>query len=237
MTISEMHTHFKLELDKTSSLDEIPSFLPEEIDLWLNKGIMKFIKTRYSGINFKKESFEETQKRIDDLRTLVTEATISGGNLTTGTDKPNSFVADLSSLSDTYMFTLGEEVTISYNDIRTPTVDSTKRQGIKEATVNNYRSLIDNPYSEHNLHYEEAQPLRLFQGNNVELITDGDYDVTEYHIRYIKEPSEVDYDTPTNCDLPDHTHDEIVKIAVNMALENIEQPRYQTHANEVNTME
>ena len=38
-------------------------------------------------------------------------------------------------------------------------------------------------------------------------------------------------------DLPVHTHDEIVKMAANMALENIEQPRYQTHMVEVGTME
>ena len=38
----------------------------------LNIGKDKFIKTRYSGYNSKAEGFEETQKRIDDLRTLVT---------------------------------------------------------------------------------------------------------------------------------------------------------------------
>lgn len=242
MTIAEMHVAFKLELDKTSSFD-IPAYEPEEIDFWLNNAISKFVKTRYSGLNTKAQGFEQTQKRIDDLRTLVREATLSGVNLTTGvsnTNKPNSFVADLTKLTDDYMFALSEEVTISYNDIRTPTVASIKRVGVKEATIDNYRALIDNPYSEHILHYENAQPLRLFIGNDVELITDGNYSVTAYHIRYLTYPATVDVDSSpaaVDCDLPTHTHEEIVKIAVSMALENIEQPRYQTHINEVNTME
>ena len=34
-------------------------------------GLDKFIKTRYSGINFKRKGFEQDKKRIDDLRTLI----------------------------------------------------------------------------------------------------------------------------------------------------------------------
>lgn len=46
---------------------------PKSMDTewWLNKGLEKFWKTRYSGLNTKKTSFEQDQKRIDDLRTLV----------------------------------------------------------------------------------------------------------------------------------------------------------------------
>lgn len=46
---------------------------PKSMDTewWLNKGLEKFWKTRYSGLNPKSTSFEQDQKRIDDLRTLV----------------------------------------------------------------------------------------------------------------------------------------------------------------------
>lgn len=53
--------------DKLSS-DTIISFINEAID--------KFYKTRYSGINFKAQGFEQTEKRIDDLRTLIRKETI-----------------------------------------------------------------------------------------------------------------------------------------------------------------
>lgn len=242
MTRAEMHIAFDLELDKTSNLTN-PSYEPEEKDFWLNSAISKFVKTRYSGFNVKKKGFEQDQKRIDDLRTLVKEKTID--SLTISSTKPNAFIADLTSLTisgvpdtDVYMFTVSEEVTITFDSNTTNDIlkkSTGLRQGVTEVTANNYRSHIDNPYSEHVLHYEKAKPLRLFLGNTVELITDGNYKVTEYHIRYIAKPQVIS--SSVDCDLPDTVHDEIVKIAVNMALENIEQPRYQSHLNELNTIE
>lgn len=237
MTSSEMHTHFKLELDNTSSFS-VPAFEPEEIDLWLNKGVSKFVKTRYSGLNTHRDAFEQTQKRIDDLRSLVLETTLDYGvDLNDGvadTNKPNSVIGVLPT---DYLFTLSEEVTISYNDIRDDAgTYRTKRVGVTEATSDNYRAKMDDPYSEHRLHYENAKPLRLYYASGIELITDGNYDITKYHLRYLRQPATIELNS-VDCDLPEHTHDEIVKIAVSMALENIEQPRYQSHMNEVNTME
>lgn len=238
MTISEMHRAFKLELDKSSAL-ELPSFEPEEIDFWLNSAIREFVKTRYSGTD-KGASFEQNIKRIEDLRTLVKEETITTPNLTVGTIKPNSYVADLNALTGDKWFILGEEVRISYNDIRTPLATSYKIQGVTQCTVDTYRSHIDDPYSEFRLHYEEAKPLRLVYQDSIELVTDGNYDITHYYIRYLNKPTTVDNVSlvKVNCDLPEHTHDEIVKLAANMTLENIEQMnRYQSHTNELNKVE
>jgi hypothetical protein len=71
MTVSEMHQAFRLQLDKSSSLVGNPDFLPEEIDYWLNEAQDRFIKQRLYGNNFKQERFDNIQKRIDDLRSLV----------------------------------------------------------------------------------------------------------------------------------------------------------------------
>jgi hypothetical protein len=116
MTISEMHVAFKLGLDKTNSLD-YPSFLPEEIDFWLNQAIRRFVKTRYSGLNVKREGFEQSQKRIDDLRTLVRELTIPCTS--TGAVKPNAYVltsgfTNSQFYTAPYWLSLGEEVLIHY---------------------------------------------------------------------------------------------------------------------------
>jgi len=233
MTIAEMHIALKLELDKTTAL-ELPAFEPEEFDLWLNLAIKKFVKTRYSGVNIKGKSFEQTQKRIDDLRTLVEHAIIDSDDLDPSTTyAPNSFVADLSSISgSTYWFALEEATTIDIDG-------TTSKVGVVESTIDEVRRMLENPFSEHILHYGSAKPIRIFDGDSVELITDGNYDVTEYHLTFLKQPVEVETDdvSPVNCDLPEHTHDEIVRMAANMILENIEQPRYQTHAREIATME
>lgn len=281
MNISETHIAFDMECDKSDSLTTV-HFEPEEKDYWLNLGIRTFVKTRYSGVNSKGESFEQSQKRTDDLRTLVKEVTISCEK---GSNKPNSYIATIESLEYPYWFTLGEEVLIAYvslmdsmtvvssgslivggvykvlndsvtnNGIVYPANSyfiagattytgngvvisaSFSREGVKEVDVNHYTAWLSNPFSEHILHYEKAKPLRLFLGDTVELITDGNYQVLVYYLRYLKKPAVVSLVGNIDCDLPEHTHDEIVKIAVNMALENIEHPRYQTHSREVSIME
>ena len=231
MNISEMHRAFKLELDKSSAL-ELPSFEPEEIDFWLNMAIRSFVKNRYRG---KQDGvgFEQIAKRTMDLSEIVVEDTLS---VTEGTIKENSYVADLTSCTGDLWFIVGEEVDITYTRLgqSSPT---TKRQGVTQCNANNYRSSIDDPYSEHRLHYEEAKPLRLIYQRTVELITDGSYTVDDYMVRYIKKPVEVAIGTNTDCDLPEHTHDEVTKLAANMVLENIEQPRYKSHVVELNKVE
>lgn len=227
MTSTQMHTALDLELDKSSALD-LPVFLDTEKDFWINSAIKKFVKTRYSGLNIKKQGFEETQKRTDDLRTLVKSANLTLTSV--GANWPNGYVNSTVIPTD-YWLLLGEEATI--------TVTSTSvasRVGVTQTTQNEYRQKIDDPFSEHILHYATAKPLRLFYETSVELISDGNYSVDTYHLTYLKSPAEIELGV-TDCDLPDHTHDEIVRMAASMMLENIESPRYPTHSGEVATME
>jgi hypothetical protein len=227
-----MHLAFKLELDKTSAL-ELPSFEPEEIDFWLNAAITRFVKTRYTGSD-KGVGFEGNMKRIEDLRSLIVDDILLP--VLPGSIRPNSWVYDTSTFSTERWFILGEEVDIEYIKLGDTNI-STKRQGITECNISTYRSHIDDPYSEHRLHYEEAKPLRLIYGECVELITDGNYEPSFYYLRYLRKPITVSLTGDIDCDLPIHTHDEIVVLATNMVLENIEQPRYQTHSNELNKIE
>jgi hypothetical protein len=290
MYISELHPSLKVAIDKTSSLST-PPFEPEELDLWLNKGILKFVKTRYSGVNLKKESFEETQKRTDDLHLLVKTVSITiADSGVTYEDGRTEYVVDTTSDSwpSDYMFAIQEEVaTATVNEIA-----SVNRWGVIQCDHDQYRKKIEDPFSEHILHYGSAKPIRLFDSNNVHLITDGNYTLAAYYLTYLRKPQKlntidsvasgnliagnlyevVDSTSPytdtltyntvvynhgdtfravasdltftsstceayTTIELPLHTHEEVIELTANMMLENIEQPRYTTHANEVATME
>jgi hypothetical protein len=83
------------------------------------------------------------------------------------------------------------------------------------------------------------QIRRMFYQDKVELITDGTSQIDSYFLRYIKKPSDVSLaayqanPANGNCELSEHTHREIVELAVSMALENIESRRYQTNLAEV----
>jgi len=225
MTAREMQIAFERE---SSFID--PTIKPSstEIFWWINRSIETFVKTRWDGNNPKHEGFEQSQKRIDDLRTLVKEPTTTLV-ISAGTVKPNSYTAPI---PVDYMFTLGEEVSIT--TIGTSPV--TSREGITETSVDKYVDDIVNPFSEHIYHNGWARPLRLYRGSLVELITDGTYTIVGYYLRYLMKPTVVALPS-TSCDLPEHTHYEIVKGAVRMYLENIKDPRYQTYNNEIVTSE
>ena len=71
MTIEEMHIAVNLGVQKIGSF-QVDNLLPEEIDHELNMAQRRFIKQRYSTTsNQKGTGFEQSQKRIDDLRTLI----------------------------------------------------------------------------------------------------------------------------------------------------------------------
>lgn len=242
MLIDQFHTYFKLKSDKSNSL-QYTSWLAEEIDYWLNVAIPQFAKTRYSGNNPKKEGFEQTQKRVDDLRTLIREVSTPAFKDDTRTNKEHAYIA---MLPDEYLFEVGEEATIAYRDVvtRTPliyttsvnlpvgyyiinsgsiTVDDvpyitedifynngtstivftnatvehviTRRVGIFNSTADSYNRDLLNPFAEYKLHYNLARPIRLFRDSYVELVTDGNYGVSLYHLRYLKRPDRVSFFT------------------------------------------
>jgi len=294
MTIQEFHRAFKLELDKTQSL-ELPAYEPEEIDFWINRAIENFVKTRYDGLNVKRESFEETQKRTYDLSTLVSTSDLAFRSVAEVPELDTFYnlvnvAVQLADKPDDLLYIVNEEVAL-----RIYTANGQyefKHTGVKDVTLDRLSYELHNPYSEFRLHYGEARPLRVLRNNYIELISDGHYVVEKYFLTYIRNPrrfnslttevtsgliepgvtylvtgGDIQYNgndyadgetfmgsqdstiftvtagtpvvsmVPTNTDLPLHTHEEVVKLAVKMALENIEQPRYQTYLNEVNTME
>ena len=227
MTRLEMHAEFKLLMDKGDSFDA-PSFLETEIDSFLNIAQDKFVTKRAFGNNIRRTTFEEDQKRRDDLRTLVknSQQTVLSSSVS---NKPN---ARFVSLPVDYRHIINEEAIIQTDG----EADSSRRVGVKPISHDRYNRIIDDPFNKP----DKDTVYRLEFGgsefaNLVELIC-GENQTPQTHIlRYISNPSTIAPDV--NCVLPDHTHKEIVKMAVVEALENVEQPRYQSSKIELNEIE
>ena len=72
------------------------------------------------------------------------------------------------------------------------------------------------------------------------MYTDGNYNIRNYILTYLRTPKRISLtDAPFDeyTDMPAATHNEIVKLAVELYLENKANPRYQSYMNEVSTME
>ena len=75
--------------------------------------------------------------------------------------------------------------------------------------------------------------------DKIDIYTDDKFVVSTVKTTYIQTPNTVDSVSATtvDCDLPDHTHQEIVDMTVNSLLEAISDPRYRTNLGEVQRSE
>lgn len=213
--------------------DTIISFINEAID--------KFYKTRYSGINFKAQGFEQTQKRIDDLRTLIKNKKYTEGSI--NKSDRNSYSVEL---PEDYVLLLGDTAGIQPSNLNECWEKDdlgayiVKYTDTLESTIETLDRQLSNSLSEHKLKYCQARPLKLIQDNNVILYTDGKYKVSEYEITYLAKPSKINSSNITNTeytDLPEHTHMEIVKMAIQIYLATKPMQHYNAYSNEIASME
>ena len=83
---------------------------------------------------------------------------------------------------------------------------------------------------------KNSSPLATMRGNHIDIYTDETFITDTVKLTYIRQPEVVESPS-TDCDLPEHTHEEIVKMAVSSILEGISDPRYKSHQHEVDKME
>tara|TARA_R110000737_G_scaffold40073_1_gene60444 strand:- start:125 stop:1255 length:1131 start_codon:yes stop_codon:yes gene_type:complete len=107
VTINEMHIAVNLGVQKIASF-QVDNFLSEEVDHELNIAMDRFIKQRYNPLSNKlRKGFEQSQKRIDDLRNLVVVARINsfqGDGFAYGDIDGEFFGTDKVALPNDYMF-------------------------------------------------------------------------------------------------------------------------------------
>lgn len=215
MTILEAHREFKFRLDKMDALN-YPNFLPEEIDLVLNNAQERFIKQRYGVNNIKRQSFEETQKRTEDLKNVTINAVLT----------PLAYASDNIDLNARFLtlptnhwFTVQERCNI------TCTICGSSVTNLVEViptSHSEFSKVIKDPFKQPT----ENKVIRLMEAGRVELISS--CTIVDYRMRYVKQPTPVSIATNTTFELSEHTHSEIVDLAVSIALEGIEGKRTQS---------
>lgn len=229
MKYIELQYAFELEATRLDVYDS--KINSQDILYWLNQGISKFVKTRYNGNNPTHTSFEQDEKRARDLITLYKEYSPEAITKVAkvGYDEYSvSFPKDL-------LFVLDESVNIC----PTGKPDESIPTEVFECTLDSYMYRITNQLTDFHYNHNYARPLRVRTQDGCKLLTDGKYDVATYKVGYIKTPNKLVLTAPFDeyTELPEHTHHEIVKLAVQMFIENTLLQRYESINNEVSQME
>lgn len=227
MNIRDLHIAFKVELDKNAiniGASGSPSFLPEEIDYWLYSAYLSKIATKFTGNNPTGVPFEAGIKRVADLQGLVK------------TDKGLTLLSEANSnklLFDNFKSSIvyGSQV----QDKRMYFIQGTLYfGGGKSVPV----SLISHEQSKK---FAEAynnrpwipEPVATLENNRLTIFIDRDLFVAPFSLdlTYLAYPKRLNNDDITSGmdEIPEYMQYEVVKLAADMAIENIESPRSQTH--------
>lgn len=232
MLIDQFHREFKITLDKTDS-QAYPEFLDGEIDFYLNEAQDRFIKQRYGINNIYKAGYEEIQKRTDDLKNLViSRYTNLSSVLHYSLSGDNVFRADLNDLySDENLNTPATEQYMLFIKAIAETCVSTDCcdwSRVKLVQQDDVSSISGDPFNRPKLN----KPIIFFEDGDIFVWSAPGASINRFLVTFIKRPAQMNIGTyggpVVQCELSEHTHREILQMAVRIALENIESPRQQS---------
>lgn len=250
MTLQEFHREFKISLDKVDSL-QYAEFTKQERTYFLNEATLRFVKQRYGGNNQPYlKGFEEIQKRTDDLKVLVkdTEKLLTNEVTTLYNYKYKTVTQGFNSISD-YMFLLRLDGKVTYT-VKENCVNVTKDviQSINLVQIDDLGKVLKDPFNKPTIHNLVA----TIYDNNVRCYFNNTFTVNSLFITYLKYPNIYTSASPTESkvnngnnlldsniilELSNHTYKEIIQIATQIGLENIQSDRLATQSQILQTIE
>lgn len=207
MTVQDMHYDLKKKLNKVDS-QQYRNLLIPELDWALNEAMEIFIKLVAQPRYKTQMGFETAQRTIDDIRTIVVH------------ESPLPVVSNFVVLPADYWHFLNATVSMTKG-----VCSSTGRIFVRQHDDNFETSPFDKSS------FEWKTINCVFTEDGMRLYTDGTFNLGSIFLSYIRRPEYMHYaqgfnagtytlpsgvvlSGSVNCELPDHTHREIVDIAV-----------------------
>lgn len=225
MAHNEIYTKFLIEYDKANVTSSYPSLTKYEIATILNKAYLALIAQKFTGNNVRQAPFEIDSKAISDLQPLITTEFLYKERI----DQDNKYPQNCAvfNVPTKFLYYVSSRIQIDSTQNTVILVNHNDAQRFVE-TANN-KPWIKNPVG----YIEEGKFIVLY--DNVKYQDDAQLQVTvgQSSFTYIKEPqkftdtSVVNSTTPTPFELNDTMAEELISLAVLMALENVESSRTQ----------
>ena len=234
MDIKEMQYDIKFKFNKVDS-EQYKNFKIPEIDWAINEAEEIFVKSIAEPRTSNYLGFETSQRTIDDIRTIVVnDASIVPTKIDNETYKVE--------LPQDYMFYISANVIISKANCSDRVARAILRQHDDR--------FESSPFDTSSFEWKEVN-IRFYE-DGIKLFTDGTFEIKEVKLNYIRKRKYIhnaqdylptgSYKLPSgtlltgtqNCELPEHTHREIVDIAVLILANNLDLPSYQLKQAKVN---
>jgi hypothetical protein len=246
MTANEMANELELKLDRSDSYGS-PGYEDFELSSVLTEATNFYVKKFYDEVNNRKgKGFEEIEIRNQGLAALIKDAASLPASASQVGVLSNSLIqGKFFDLPTDHMYTIFEECTIDktecattdpiYAYVLTIAHNEVQRFNWSKYKKPFYKSYGDSrvwriEYSRQTSGINPAQPATA---KRHEILTDGTFNIVAYHMRYLKNPSNinVDRDTPANqqnCELDESTHRVIIDIATDLMMQRVKEQKVQT---------
>lgn len=220
MTVQEMHYKVDQKLQKVGSFI-YQDYEPEEIDIRLNDAMYRFILSRMESFyNIQKKGLEETQQRIDDLRTIIKRNVQLTRN------------GDSFQLPPDYKYYVRFNAKIRVNPCGQADSESPlKTERIRPVESKHHDT--KNPYFIH----RHTDTTGTIQGNEITPKVHEKSILESVYLDYVREPQDINLSLNQQCELPKDTHFRIVDLAVEELLHEVESNRAQSNAARNKTIE
>ena len=224
MTIREMQRNFMIKLRQFVEEPEIES---DDVEYYLNRAQEEYVKQQHFVIrdNYRTENMNTIaiQRAIENLRSLIrkfiytytTSSNSSNTDLRASETIKNGLEVSLTDLPNPYAYYLRSTLQAGSieNSLTCKIIDPTL---LGKYVLTKYNSGLF------------REPAVLIEGQHAiviypaDLIPNSNY---KYILSYISFPVAMSIQSGTSCQLPDHTHNEIVDIAVNLKVEDLQKSR------------
>lgn len=213
-------------------INQVEKPLTSDSLFWLNQAVDKFVKLRFNTDQVHKTSYEQNEKRRNDLINLYKTTKYTQFVIDDNNPKYDKYTVE--NYPDDFLFALNEDAIITNNKGENPYSTS-----IFECTSDSFMYRVTNSLTDFHYKYGEARPLRVCTDKGCYLLTDKNYKIKEYVLGYLRTPNKITLSNPFEeyTDFDDITIPEIIKIAAQMYLENTGNPRYKSITQEVMTQE
>lgn len=237
ITRTDLHIAFKVVMDKNSqstAFGGAPAFLEDEIDYWLDQALFQLVSTKFTGHNNLDQPFEGSVKRIQDLEKLVKTDKGISAQLDDNTNR--IVIPELlqnQAQGEGRMFFVN--AVIHWNQPNNS--DVIKRK--PSATVQMIDHLVANRFLEtYNNKPWIDTPVATIEDNSLQIYVDTATTTSPYtvDITYVKYPTKIEnLGSEGLVEIPEYMRYELINIAVQLALENIESRRIETKS-QINTL-
>lgn len=213
-------------------VNQVEKPLTSDSLFWLNQAVDKFVKLRFNTDQVHKTSYEQNEKRRNDLINLYKTTKYTQFSIDDNNPKYDKYTVE--NYPDDFLFSLNEDAIITNNKGENPYSTS-----IFECTSDSFMYRVTNSLTDFHYKYGEARPLRVCTDKGCYLLTDKNYKIKEYVLGYLRTPNKITLTNPFDeyTDFDNITIPEIIKIAAQMYLENTGNPRYKSITQEVMTQE